>query len=179
MHVCISGPTAVNAAISRPRASPFAVPSRCIACANARGTAAALSEKSFCSRKRRETQMSLAHTVRVQRGPGEPRSLHPSAFPAPRAPQQRHRWRCCQLDPGMMSACRSSALTLQLGQPRRAHRMRRRLRRKQGTPRSARETSGREECFLSASGRGGAGRERHSPWQRLNGGATARDVEFW
>ena len=50
----------------------------------------------------------------------------------------------------------------------RAHRTHRRPRRKERIPRPARETSGREACFLSMNGRGGAGRERWLPWQCAN-----------
>ena len=61
----------------------------------------------------------------------------------------------------------------------RAHRAHRRLRRKEARLVPARETSGREVCFLSPNARGGAGRARWPPWQRSNARANRHVLVKW
>ena len=75
------------------------------------------------------------------------------------------------------SSCKAAVLMLRAGTT--AQRLNRRLRRKEAHLAPARETSGREECFLRPNARGGAGRARPSPWLRFNRRASRRVLVKW
>ena len=163
MHVCISAPTAAHVAISHPRALFFVFPSRCIDCSAASRSSDSPTRKSTLTLKPEKTfeepncLLTRAHSGGVRRQSSLPRLS--SASSGTRKAAGTLLPTCSWRMPSstLALACSWSGTSAQ------AHRAHRHLRHKEGAPRSARETSGREVRFLSPNGRGGAGRWRQPP----------------